>query len=82
MEDPGYFGASIAFERAGASLIPVPVDNEGLSVCAGIRICAEARGAFLTPAHQFPLGMTMSLERRLEVLKWARKTGAFIIIHN
>jgi GntR family transcriptional regulator/MocR family aminotransferase len=79
MEDPGYFGASIAFERAGANLIPVPVDNEGLSVCAGIRICTDARGAFLTPAHQFPLGMTMSLERRLEVLKWARKTGAFII---
>ena len=54
MEDPGYFGASIAFERAGASLIPVPVDNEGLSVCAGIRICAEARGAFFDPSSSIP----------------------------
>jgi GntR family transcriptional regulator/MocR family aminotransferase len=79
MEDPGYFGASIAFDRAGTKIIPVPLDKEGLSVCAGIKACADAKGVFLTPAHQYPLGMTMSLERRLEVLKWASKTGAFII---
>jgi GntR family transcriptional regulator/MocR family aminotransferase len=79
MEDPGYFGASIAFERAGAKIIPVPVDEQGLSVSAGLRACANARGVFLTPAHQYPLGTTMSLERRMEVLKWAAHTGAFII---
>jgi GntR family transcriptional regulator/MocR family aminotransferase len=79
MEDPGYFGASIAFGNVGAEIIPVPVDEEGLSVSAGERICPHARGVYLTPAHQFPLGMTMSLERRLAVLKWAKRTGAFVI---
>jgi len=79
MEDPGYFGASIAFDRAGARIVPVPVDDEGLSVSAGIKSCSDAKGVFLTPGHQFPLGMAMSLERRTEVLKWAARTGAFII---
>lgn len=79
MEDPGYFGASIALERAGAKIIPVPVDEEGLSVSAGIQACSGARGVFLTPAHQYPLGVTMSLERRMEVLKWTARMGAFII---
>ena len=79
MEDPGYFGASIAFGNAGAKIIPVPVDEQGLSVSAGRKICAGAKGAFVTPGHQFPLGMTMSLERRIELLKWASGVGAFII---
>ena len=79
MEDPGYFGASIAFERAGAKIVPVPVDAEGLSVRAGIEACNHAKGVYLTPAHQFPLGMALSLERRMEVLSWARRTGSFII---
>ncbi|MGI8961443.1 MAG: PLP-dependent aminotransferase family protein [Bryobacteraceae bacterium] len=68
MEDPGYFGASIAFDNVGAKIIPVPVDEHGLSVAAGIKLYAQAKGVYLTPAHQFPLGMTMSLERRLAVL--------------
>jgi GntR family transcriptional regulator/MocR family aminotransferase len=79
MEDPGYFGAAIAFQRAGARIIPVPVDGHGLSVSSGIKMCAKARGAFLTPAHQYPLGMTMSLSRRMEVLEWASRAGAFVI---
>ena len=79
MEDPGYFGASMAFGNVGAEIIPVPVDEEGLSVSAGEKICPHARGVYLTPAHQFPLGMTMSLERRMAVLQWAKRTGAFII---
>lgn len=79
MEDPGYFGASIAFESVGARIVPVPVDTEGLSVSAGLRMCPQAKGAYVTPAHQFPLGMTMSLERRMEVLKWASSAGAFVI---
>jgi len=79
MEDPGYFGASIAFERVGARIIPVLVDEEGLSVSAGINACATAKGLYLTPAHQYPLGMTMSLERRMGVLKWAARTGSFIL---
>ncbi len=79
MEDPGYFGATIAFNSIGAQMIPVPVDGEGLSVSVGRKTCPHAKGVYLTPAHQFPLGMTMSLERRLAVLKWASQTGAFII---
>jgi len=79
MEDPGYFGASMAFQRAGAQIIAVPVDEHGLSVSAGMQLCPKARGVFLTPAHQYPLGMTMPLGRRMEVLEWAARTGAFVI---
>jgi GntR family transcriptional regulator/MocR family aminotransferase len=79
MEDPGYFGATIAFETAGARLVPVPVDDEGLSVSAGMKICPDAKGAYVTPAHQFPLGITMSLERRMALLRWAARAGAFVI---
>lgn len=79
IEDPGYFGATIALQNAGARLIPVPVDQEGLSVAAGLRACPDAKGVFVTPAHQFPLGATMSLERRMQLLDWASRSGAFII---
>ena len=79
MEDPGYFGALIALKNAGAKIIPVPVDERGLCVSVGIKLCPTATGVILTPGHQYPLGMTMSLERRLEVLRWASKAGAFII---
>ena len=79
MEDPGYFGATIAFGNAGAQMIPVPLDEQGLSVSAGLRTCRHAKGVYVTPGHQFPLGMTMSLERRMALLKWASRTGAFVI---
>ena len=79
MEDPGYFGASIAFGNVGAKIVPVPVDEEGLSVSTGKKICPHAKGVYLTPAHQFPLGVTMSLERRMAVLNWASHAGAFVI---
>ncbi|HEV2133483.1 MAG TPA: PLP-dependent aminotransferase family protein [Terracidiphilus sp.] len=71
MEDPGYFGARIAFDNVGARITAVPVNDEGLSVSAGIKICPDAKGAYVTPAHQFPLGVTMSLERRIALLSWA-----------
>jgi GntR family transcriptional regulator/MocR family aminotransferase len=79
MEDPGYFGAAIALDHAGARIIPVPVDEEGLSVAAGIRRHPRPRGIYLTPAHQFPLGVAMSGQRRREVLTLAARTGAFIL---
>ena len=79
MEDPGYFGANIAFRNVGAKIIPVPVDDEGILVAAGKKLCPRAKGVYLTPAHQFPLGVTMSLERRLAVLNWASRAGAFVI---
>ncbi len=79
MEDPGYFGAIAPFHQAGARIICVPVDEAGLSVSQGEKLCKPAKAAYLTPAHQFPLGMAMPVERRIAVLKWARETGAFLI---
>jgi GntR family transcriptional regulator/MocR family aminotransferase len=79
MEDPGYFGAGGALTAAGATLVPVPVDREGLDVAEGIRRARGARLAFVTPARQLPLGMTMSLARRLALLAWARDERAWIL---
>jgi GntR family transcriptional regulator / MocR family aminotransferase len=79
MEDPGYFGAATAFRNAGARIIPVPVDEQGLVVSRGKQLLDRAKAAYVTPAHQFPLGVTMSLERRLAVLEWALRAGAFVI---
>src|ERR1700734_1882385 len=79
MEDPGYFGATIAFDNVGARMIAVPVNEEGLSVSAGMKICPDAKGAYVTPAHQFPLRVTKSLERRMALLRWASRAGAFVI---
>jgi GntR family transcriptional regulator/MocR family aminotransferase len=79
MEDPGYFAARGAFVAAGARLVPVPVDAEGLNVAEGIRRAPRARLAFVTPARQLPLGVTMTLKRRLELLSWAADRRAWIL---
>jgi len=79
IEDPGYFGAVIAFRNAGVKLVPVPIDEQGISVEAGKRRAPRAKVVYVTPAHQFPLSVMMSPERRLEVLSWATETGAFVI---
>ena len=79
MEDPGYLGARGAFLGANAHIIPVPVDNEGLVVETGIARAPQARLVYLTPSHQFPLGVTMSLARRLALLDWAKHTGSYIL---
>lgn len=76
MEDPGYPGAAIAFEAVGAKISAARVDDEGMELRdANMR---GARLVYVTPGHQFPLGITMSLPRRLELLEWARKSGALI----
>jgi GntR family transcriptional regulator/MocR family aminotransferase len=79
MEDPGYFMARLALEEAGAKLVAVPVDGEGLDVAAGIARSPNARFAFVTPSHQMPLGVSLSSTRRLALLSWAARTGAWII---
>ncbi len=79
MENPGYLGARGAFLGSGADIIPVPVDSEGLVVEAGIARAPQAKLVYLTPSHQFPLGVTMSLARRLEVLDWAKRADAYIL---
>jgi GntR family transcriptional regulator/MocR family aminotransferase len=79
VEEPGYFGTHSVLRLAGARLVPVPVDDQGLDVAAGIARCREARAAFVTPSHQFPLGVTMSASRRLQLLDWARRSGSWIV---
>jgi GntR family transcriptional regulator/MocR family aminotransferase len=79
MEEPGYPGARQAFVMAGARMIPVPVDQEGLDPAASIRRGQNARAVYITPSHQYPLGVTMSATRRMLLLRWAARTGAWII---
>lgn len=79
VEDPGYPLAREAFALSGCHLVPVPIDKEGLDVAAGIKRCRKARAAFVTPSHQFPLGVTMSASRRLQLLDWAQNTGSWIM---
>jgi len=78
MEEPGYPGAAMAFRAVGARICPVPVDAEGLNLPAGQQRWPRPRLAYVTPAHQFPLGVTMSLPRRLALLEWARRSGTVI----
>jgi GntR family transcriptional regulator/MocR family aminotransferase len=79
VEEPGYLGAKTALVAAGAQIVPVPVDEEGLKVEEGIARAPDARLAYVTPSHQFPLGMTLSLKRRLALLDWARDANAYIL---
>ena len=79
IENPGYLGARAAFLSAGARLVPVPIDEEGLSVSTGERLAPEARLAYVTPSHQYPTGVAMNLARRLTLLEWATRAGAWII---
>src|SRR6266852_1005015 len=78
MEEPGYPGARQAFMTAGAQLLPVPVDDEGINV-AEIGRGRDARAVYVTPSHQYPMGMTMSATRRMLLLNWASHSGAWII---
>ncbi|WP_186417388.1 PLP-dependent aminotransferase family protein [Bosea sp. CS1GBMeth4] len=75
IEDPGYVLARQAFLTAGAELAPQPVDREGMRTSA----LPPARLAFVTPSHQLPLGSILSAPRRLELLAWAARHGAFVI---
>jgi GntR family transcriptional regulator/MocR family aminotransferase len=79
IESPGYQGAVAPFTVAGARVCPVPVDAEGMDVAYAARHYPDARLAFATPSHQLPLGVTMSLRRRLELLRWAEANRAWIV---
>ncbi|MFI1400520.1 PLP-dependent aminotransferase family protein [Streptomyces sp. NPDC020681] len=76
VEDPGYPPARLLFRSQGAEVTGIPVDAEGLVVDA---IPPDTRAVYVTPAHQFPLGMPMSLRRRTALLWWARRHGAAVI---
>ncbi len=79
IEEPSYPLARDVFRLNECQLVGVPVDGEGLDVGTGIKKCRQARAAFVTPSHQFPLGVTMSASRRLQLIEWAQKSGAWII---
>ncbi len=76
LEDPGYAPLRGAFLAFGAKIAPVPCDSDGLIVD---RIPADARVICVTPSHQFPLGVAMSMRRRAELLEFARANGAVVI---
>jgi GntR family transcriptional regulator/MocR family aminotransferase len=79
IEDPGYMGARAALLVAGAALVPVPIVSEGLNLAAGMARHARPRLVYTTPSHQFPLGVTMSLARRLALLEWAASANTWLI---
>ncbi|MDT0682959.1 PLP-dependent aminotransferase family protein [Roseicyclus sp. F158] len=79
MENPGAIGARNAFYSRGARLVPVPVDEDGIDVSQGLALEPAPRAIFVTPAHQHPLGVTMSRDRRFELLAAAGAAGAWIV---
>lgn len=79
LEDPCYRGALGAMRAAGGNVVPVPVDQAGMDVAAGRALSPRARLAVVTPSHQYPLGVTMSLERRLALVDWAAAARALVL---
>ncbi|HYD59244.1 MAG TPA: PLP-dependent aminotransferase family protein [Noviherbaspirillum sp.] len=79
VEDPGYRGISASLRAAEARVCPVPVDGEGLLVTQGKAAYPDAKLVYVTPSHQLPLGVTMSLARRLELLAWAKENKAWVV---
>lgn len=78
-EDPGYILARPFLQNAAVKVVPVPVDANGLIVDEGKRLSPYAKFAMVTPSHQSPLGVTLSLERRMALLDWASEAGSWII---
>jgi GntR family transcriptional regulator/MocR family aminotransferase len=79
VEEPGYSGAARAFTTAGANVIHVAVDDEGIDVSAVRRLSDPVRAVYLTPSHQYPLGGRLEMTRRMELLSWAAGRGAWIV---
>lgn len=78
LEDPGYLSARSLFALAGARLVPIPVEEDGIDV-QQLQHHEDARMVYVTPAHQAPLGMTMPVSRRLALLDWARHSEAWVV---
>src|SRR3954447_22304950 len=79
VEDPGYPLTRQDLLAAVATGAPCPLDRQGIDVAAGIKSAPNARAVFVTPSHQFPTGVVLSMARRLELLAWARAKGAWIV---
>lgn len=79
MEDPGYLGARYCFTGQGAQLQAIPVDADGLTMDTLSQCRQPFKLLYITPSHQFPTGVTLSLSRRLALLQWAQQTGTLIL---
>ena len=78
IEEPGFIGTREAMAMAEVEAVPVPIDGQGFAVAAALKRAPKARLAVVAPSHQFPLGTVLSLQRRLELLSWAERTGSWI----
>lgn len=78
-ENPGYVSARDSFVNHGAEIIPIPVDDCGANLEKAIKKNHRARLAYVTPSHQYPLGVTLPIERRLALLNWAKENQALIL---
>ncbi len=79
VEDPGYEAAEAVFVAAGATIVPVPVDRDGLNPALLPRRLRRARLVYVTPSHQAPTGAILTVARRQAVLAWARSRGAYVL---
>ncbi len=79
MENPGHPGLRAVLTANGLEVASVPVDGEGIDVAAGRRMAPRARLACVAPSHQYPLGVALSLQRRLMLLDWAREAEAWVL---
>ena len=78
-EDPAYPGLTSVLEDCGARVHRIPVDTQGLNVANAMSAYPDARAAFVTPSHQYPLGMPLSMPRRLALVDWARQHGGWLV---
>ncbi|MGO4778485.1 PLP-dependent aminotransferase family protein, partial [Lysobacter sp. 2RAB21] len=78
-ETPGYQPVQHCLRAAGLEVIAVPVDADGLDVDAGLALAGDARVAYVTPAHQYPLGVEMSIQRRKALLAWATQHDGYVL---
>lgn len=79
VEDPAYIDAVKIFRLTGARIVPAPVDEHGMNPAIGRAKCPRPKAVYVTPAHQFPLGVSLRLDRRLELLQWTRREQAVVI---
>ena len=79
IEEPCYTLVRSILKGSGCHIVPVPVDEEGMRVSHGLKNASKARAAFVTPSHHYPLGVTMSLSRRLQLLEWAARSYAWVV---
>jgi GntR family transcriptional regulator/MocR family aminotransferase len=78
-EDPAYPGLTSVLEERGIEVQRIAVDNQGFNVARALEICPLAKAAFVTPSHQYPMGMPLSMPRRLALIEWARKSDGWIV---